>query len=109
MRKRSAADRSWIAHLALVALLLLPVAAFALPALDVEGPAFLVGDGEQAAAPVAAPTAAAAATASRREARGDCAPFRRRRRRSAGCCRRADRLVVLGLCFSPPLCSSCLP
>ncbi len=55
MRKRSAADRSWIAHLALVALLLLPVAAFTLPSLDVQGPAFLVGDGEQAAAPLPAP------------------------------------------------------
>ena len=55
MRKRSAADRSWIAHLALIALLLIPVASFALPSLDVEGPAFLVGDGEQAAAPMPAP------------------------------------------------------
>jgi beta-lactamase regulating signal transducer with metallopeptidase domain len=58
MRKRSAADRSWIAHLALGALLLLPVAAFALPSLDVEGPAFLVGDAQQAA-PALAPVPAA--------------------------------------------------
>ena len=58
MRKRSAADRSWIAHLALVALLLLPVAAIALPSLDVEGPAFLVGEAEQPAPPVLAPAVA---------------------------------------------------
>ena len=49
MRKRSAVDRSWIAHLALVALLVLPIAAFALPSLDVEGPAFLVGETEATA------------------------------------------------------------
>lgn len=55
MRKRSAADRSWIAHLALIALLLLPVASFALPSLDVQGPVFLVGDGQQVAAPMPAP------------------------------------------------------
>ena len=36
MAKRSAADRSWIAHLALGSLLLLPVAGFILPSLDVE-------------------------------------------------------------------------
>lgn len=46
LRKRSAADRSWIAHLALAALLLLPVATFALPTLDVSGPEFLVGKAE---------------------------------------------------------------
>ena len=62
MRKRSAADRSWIAHLALGALLLLPVAAFTLPSLDVEGPAFLVGDGTEAAAPLAAAPAPLPAT-----------------------------------------------
>ncbi len=58
MRKRSAADRSWIAHLALIALLLLPVAVLTLPSLDVEGPAGLVGDGEQSAPSLPAPTAA---------------------------------------------------
>ena len=47
-RNRSASDRSWIAHLGLAAVLLLPVAAVALPALEVQGPAFL-------AAPVEAP------------------------------------------------------
>lgn len=50
MRKRSAADRSWIAHLALVALLLVLVAAFTLPSLEVQGPAFLAGDGKGAGA-----------------------------------------------------------
>jgi bla regulator protein BlaR1 len=39
--KRSAAQRSWIAHLALAAILMLPVAAIALPPLEVRGPAFL--------------------------------------------------------------------
>jgi beta-lactamase regulating signal transducer with metallopeptidase domain len=40
-QNRSASDRSWIAHLGLVAILLLPAAALALPALNVEGPSFL--------------------------------------------------------------------
>ena len=54
MRNRSAADRSWIAHLALVALLLVPVATVALPSLDVQGPSFLVGEPElEIAVPVA--------------------------------------------------------
>jgi beta-lactamase regulating signal transducer with metallopeptidase domain len=43
---RSAADRSWIAHLALAGLLLVPIATFALPTLDVAGPEFLVGKAE---------------------------------------------------------------
>ena len=60
MHKRSAADRSWIAHLGLTALLLLPVATFALPALDVPGPAFLTGTADQ---PVAAPVADSAPVA----------------------------------------------
>jgi beta-lactamase regulating signal transducer with metallopeptidase domain len=46
LKDRSAADRSWIAHLALGGLLLLPVATFALPTLDVAGPEFLVGKAE---------------------------------------------------------------
>lgn len=48
LRNRSAADRSWIAHLALAGLLLLPVATVALPTLDVAGPEFLVGKAEVA-------------------------------------------------------------
>jgi bla regulator protein BlaR1 len=40
-RNRSAVDRSWIAHLGLAAILLLPLAALALPALQVAGPSFL--------------------------------------------------------------------
>ena len=43
---RSAADRSWIAHLALAGLLLVPIATFALPTFDVAGPEFLVGKAE---------------------------------------------------------------
>ena len=46
LKDRSAADRSWIAHLALAGLLLLPVATVALPTLDVAGPEFLVGKAE---------------------------------------------------------------
>ena len=46
LRNRSAADRSWIAHLALAGLLLLPLASLALPRLDVAGPEFLVGKAE---------------------------------------------------------------
>jgi bla regulator protein blaR1 len=41
MQRRSASDRSWVAHLGLLALVLLPVGALALPALKVAGPAFL--------------------------------------------------------------------
>jgi bla regulator protein blaR1 len=65
--KRSAADRSWIAHLALAGLLVLPVATFAFPTLDVAGPGFLVGKGEvvspASSLPVAAPVADGAPTA----------------------------------------------
>lgn len=50
LKNRSAADRSWVAHLALAGLLLLPVATFALPTLDVTGPEFLVGTSEPQAA-----------------------------------------------------------
>ena len=46
LKNRSAADRSWIAHLALAGLLLLPIATFALPTFDVAGPEFLVGKPE---------------------------------------------------------------
>ncbi|MCH8617206.1 M56 family metallopeptidase [Sphingomonas sp. SM33] len=44
MHRRSSSDRSWVAHLGLLALLLLPVGALALPALNVVGPAFLATD-----------------------------------------------------------------
>ncbi len=40
-RRRSAADRSWIAHLGLFALVALPIASLALPALSIEIPAAL--------------------------------------------------------------------
>src|SRR5688572_22546769 len=65
LKDRSAADRSWIAHLALAGLLLLPIATFALPTLDVAGPEFLVGKAEVASpsSVVPAVTAPAAATA----------------------------------------------
>ena len=60
-QKRSASDRSWIAHLGLLAVLLLPVAAVTLPALNVEGPSFLAGPAPEAAAP-AEPLAQASTT-----------------------------------------------
>src|SRR6185503_441126 len=53
MQKRSAADRSWIAHLALAALMILPFASFALPTLNLVGPEALVGKAEvQSATPI---------------------------------------------------------
>jgi beta-lactamase regulating signal transducer with metallopeptidase domain len=58
-QKRSAADRSWIAHLGLAAVLLVALAPSALPALNVQGPAFLTqasvaaADVQGAANPVA--------------------------------------------------------
>jgi len=55
LQNRSAADRSLVAHLALAGLLLLPVATFALPTLDVEGPEFLVGKAEVASPSLALP------------------------------------------------------
>jgi beta-lactamase regulating signal transducer with metallopeptidase domain len=54
-RDRSAIDRSWIAHLGLAAILLLPLAAIALPALQVAGPSFLAQSDGSPAASVAAP------------------------------------------------------
>jgi hypothetical protein len=59
MKNRSAADRSWIAHLALAGLVLLPLATVALPTLDVTGPEFLVGRAEvQSPSPVLLPVTA---------------------------------------------------
>ena len=52
MQRRSSSDRSWVAHLGLLAILLLPLGALALPALNVAGPAFLTPD-----APVSTATA----------------------------------------------------
>jgi len=53
MQERSAADRSWIAHLALAALMILPFASFALPTLNLVGPEALVGKAEvQSATPI---------------------------------------------------------
>jgi len=63
LRNRSAADRSWIAHLALAGLLLLPVAIVALPKFDVAGPEFLVGKAEVASPSSASPVEAAPAPA----------------------------------------------
>ena len=54
-KNRSASDRSWIAHLGLAAVLLLPVAAVALPALEVQGPSFLTPSSAPAVAAPAAP------------------------------------------------------
>ncbi len=63
-QNRSASDRSWIAHLGLLAILLLPAAAFALPALNVAGPAFLAPPAVEAAALAPADTALKSETAS---------------------------------------------
>jgi len=60
LKARSAADRSWIAHLALAGLLLLPVATFALPTFDVSGPEFLVGKAEVVSPSSAVPPVTAA-------------------------------------------------
>lgn len=60
MQRRSASDRSWIAHLGLAAILLLPVGAVVLPALEVVGPAFLSPAATAPAASVAGPSTPAA-------------------------------------------------
>lgn len=44
MQRRSSSDRSWVAHLGLLALLLLPIGSIVLPALNVAGPDFLAPD-----------------------------------------------------------------
>ena len=62
MQKRSSSDRSWVAHLGLLAILLLPLAAVTLPALQVVGPDFLATDTPVTeVAPVRAPTERVAA------------------------------------------------
>ncbi|HEX8414913.1 MAG TPA: M56 family metallopeptidase [Sphingomicrobium sp.] len=63
MRTRSAAERSWVAHLALLALVALPFAPLALPTFAVEAPVF-VGEAERPATiDPATSTSATAATA----------------------------------------------
>ena len=65
MKHRSAAERSWIAHIGLLALVLLAVAPLVLPSWNVEAPA-LLGEASTAEAPVqnVAPVSASAAAAS---------------------------------------------
>ena len=62
--KRSAADRSLIAHLGLFAVLLLPFGSLLLPQIGVAGPQFLAGETEIVAAPaeIVVPTAASTTT-----------------------------------------------
>ena len=43
LRRRSAAERSWVAHLGIVALIALPIAPLAMPVLGVEAPALISG------------------------------------------------------------------
>ena len=74
-QKRSASDRSWIAHLGLVAILLLPAAALALPALNVEGPAFLASRSVEAAAPAESLGVAPADTALKSETASSAGTF----------------------------------
>ena len=74
-QNRSASDRSWIAHLGLVAILLLPAAALALPALNVEGPAFLASRSVEAAAPAESLAAAPTDTALKSEAASTAGTF----------------------------------
>ena len=71
-KHRSAADRSWIAHLGLAAILLLPVAVIALPALEVEGPGFLTPPGDPV---VVAPAPEVALPAASPEAANSAATF----------------------------------
>lgn len=69
MRKRSAAERSWLAHIGLLALVIMAIAPLALPSWNIEAP-FLLGSADASvvqsaiAAPVAIKTAPQAALAS---------------------------------------------
>lgn len=58
LKKRSPAERSWIAHMTLLALLLLPVAPWVLPSLHVQGPQFLSSMGSPAEPETVQPVAA---------------------------------------------------
>jgi peptidoglycan/LPS O-acetylase OafA/YrhL len=105
-RNRSASDRSWIAHLGLAAVLLLPVAVLALPALEVEGPAFLTppaGEAIVTPAPEAAPERPLHLV--KRRPRPPRPPFRSRQPRSKP--RRWTGLS--GLMPHRPRCFSCSP
>jgi len=53
MRKRSAAERSWVAHIGLLALMIMAFAPLVLPSWNVEAPAML---GQAAPAPIVKPT-----------------------------------------------------
>ncbi|MBA3512159.1 M56 family metallopeptidase [Sphingomonas sp.] len=72
---RSASDRSWIAHLGLIAILLLPVAALGLPALNVEGPSFLAARAAEAATPVESLVQASTTPALKSEAASPAGTF----------------------------------
>lgn len=62
MQRRSSSDRSWVAHLGLLAILLLPAGSLALPVVKVAGPSLLATD------TVTAPVATAANDGSDRQA-----------------------------------------
>jgi beta-lactamase regulating signal transducer with metallopeptidase domain len=65
MKQRSAAERSWVAHTGLVALLLLAIAPLVLPSWNLEAPSLLGRDAAPAAtAPATVPTEAAATVSS---------------------------------------------
>ena len=56
MKQRSAAERSWVAHIGLVALVLLAVAPLALPNWNIEAPALLGSTAETVAPPASSAT-----------------------------------------------------
>lgn len=100
LKNRSATDRSWIAHLALAGLLLLPVATFALPTLDVAGPEFLVGEAE-------APSPASSQLPARPATEISSAPLLLNR--ASGAQPKGRSTGRSGATRLPRLCSSCLP
>ena len=74
-RDRSAIDRSWIAHLGLAAVLLLPLAVIALPALEVAGPSFLADTGTTPLSAATAQVSAASVSAIGEKVAPSGAPF----------------------------------
>src|SRR5437763_1718618 len=64
MKQRSAAERSWVAHIGLLALVIMAVAPLALPSWNVEAPALFANTKDAAATPVAAAPAALAVSPS---------------------------------------------
>jgi len=71
LKNRSAAERSWVAHIGLLALVIMAFAPLVLPSWNVETPALF----ERAAVPASEPVAQQPVAGRQQGVRGDQAPF----------------------------------